>query len=379
MKKKKTGWILLIVLLASAYSIITMPEIEPEYIEVTTEDTVFENKFYFEQFSEEEQVVYKEVYQGLFDSHEEFNVHSNDTDLVNELVASVMLDFPEIFWTDGTGTSTTYDEAYISIKPTYIYEGEEKEKREDEIESEAAKILSNVPTDASEYEKIKYIYESLVETVTYVEDAPDNQNIYSAIVGKESVCAGYAKANQYLLEQLGISCIYVTGTAIGQDGEDAHAWNIVKCDGKFYYVDVTWADWSWLNEDNQTTEELLYDYLCCDEQVLAETHEINEDYVFPECNSTDLNYYRLHQMYYETVNRTELLDAAYRTIDAQGERTMYKFSDAEIYNQAKDLLINELIDTSLQHLCEKYRLQEAECLYEEQDDLNRFIIYWEYE
>ena len=379
MKKKRVGWFLVIVLLACAYSIFTMSELEPEYIQVTVEDSIFEDKFYFQQFSEEEQLVYKEVYQGVLDSQEAFNVHSNDVDLINELISAIMLDFPAIFWTDGTGITTTYDETYISIEPTYIYEGEEKEKREEEIENETAKIISQVSTDASEYEKIKYIYEYLVETVTYVEDAPDNQNIYSALVGKESVCAGYARANQYLLEQLGISCIYVTGMANGQEGVDTHAWNIVECDDKFYYVDVTWADWSWLNEDNQTTEEIIYDYLCCDEQVLHETHEINEDYVFPQCNSTDLNYYRLHQMYYETANRTELLDAAYRTINSKGESTMYKFPNSEIYKEAKELLINELIDSSLQHLCGKYGLREAEFFYEEQDDLNRFIIYWEYE
>lgn len=379
MKKKIVTCFLLIVLLLTGCDIVSLLETPPEYIEVTVEDSVFENKFYFEQLSEEEQLVYKEVYQGLLDSQEEFVVHSNDQDMINNLVAAIMLDFPEIFWTDGSGMSTVYDETYSVIEPTYIYEGEEKERRQSEIESEAARILENVPAQSGEYEKIKYIYEYLIENVTYVEDAPDNQNIYSAIVCKESVCAGYAKANQYLLEQLGIPCIYVVGMATAQDGTDSHAWNIVKCDDKYYYVDVTWGDWIWIDEEEQTTGEVLYDYLCCDEQVLAETHEADGDYAFPVCDSNDLNYYRLNQMYYETVNNTELLDAMYRTIDAKGELTMFKFSNSEIYNQGKNVIINELMDTSLQHLCEKYRLQEAECLYEEQDDLNRFIIYWKYE
>ena len=59
----------------------------------------------------------------------------------------------------------------------------------------------------------KYIYEYLVNNVQYVEEAPDNQNIYSALVGKATVCAGYAKANQYLLNRMGIYCTYVIGTA----------------------------------------------------------------------------------------------------------------------------------------------------------------------
>ena len=58
-----------------------------------------------------------------------------------------------------------------------------------------------------------------------MEGAPDNQNIYSALVGKRTVCAGYARSAQYLLQKMGMECIYVTGTCA--NGE-AHAWNQVK-------------------------------------------------------------------------------------------------------------------------------------------------------
>lgn len=345
----------------------------PEYTEVTVEDSVFKDKFYFEQFSEEEQLVYKEIYQGLYDSQEQITVHSNDGNQVNRIFVAVMLDFPEIFWTDGSGKSSTYNDSYTVLEPTYIYASEEKEKRETEIEDEIAQILDNVPAQSSEYEKIKYIYEYLVESVAYVEDASDNQNIYSSIVNKESVCAGYAKANQYLLERLGIPCIYVTGTANGRTGTESHAWNIVKCDGEYYYVDVTWAD-SMKNE-----EEILYDYLCCDEQTLDKTHVAEGDYDFPECDSDDLNYYRLNQMYYEEAKSEELLDAMYETIDDEGDCTIFKFSDSEVYEDAKELLIDELISTASQYLGEEYDLQEVQCGYEMQDELNRFIVYWEYE
>jgi transglutaminase/protease-like cytokinesis protein 3 len=64
-----------------------------------------------------------------------------------------------------------------------------------------------------------------------------NQSVYSALVNGETVCAGYARAMQYLMQRLGIPCYYCTGYA-GQN----HAWNIVRLDDGYYNVDVTWDD-----------------------------------------------------------------------------------------------------------------------------------------
>ena len=66
-------------------------------------------------------------------------------------------------------------------------------------------------------EKIRKIFEDILEqfigpvrirgmdvNVEYDLEAPDNQNIYSVFVNGRSVCAGYSKAAQYLLERLGV-------------------------------------------------------------------------------------------------------------------------------------------------------------------------------
>ncbi len=76
-----------------------------------------------------------------------------------------------------------------------------------------------------------------MEQISYNVSAEMNQSAYSAMVNGEAVCAGYARAFQYLLQQLGIPCYYCTGYA-----DESHAWNIVALDDGYYNVDVTWDD-----------------------------------------------------------------------------------------------------------------------------------------
>lgn len=354
---------------------------EPPYIEVTVLDEIFEGKFYYGQLKEDEKLVYREIYQGVTEHKKEICVHSMDGDLVNGLLHQVMFDYPEIFWTDGSGTSTTYDDTYTVLEPTYVYSKEERDKKWAEIEQTVSQIISSVPANSGEYDKIKFAYEYLVNTADYVEEASDSQNLYSALVSKQTVCAGYAKANQYLLEQLGIRCIYITGTATSQGKEENHAWNMVQCNGNYYYVDVTWADPLFAAGEEQPVEttNLVYDYLCCSESTLAATHVKEDDFLYPECNLDDLNYYRLNNMYYETASQQQLLNVMYMSINGRQDRVMFKFANSDVYSQAKDLIINSLLTKATQHLGRRYGLSEVKCYYKEEPELNKFSIYWTYE
>ena len=195
-----------------------------------------EEKFYYQTLNEEEKRVYETILQGIRENQKGINVPMTEAKRVNQIFQFVLNDFPDIFWCSGAAETTAYqipEGGYAQICPEYTYEGETKEQMQRKINAETEAFLEQVQEiqSASEYDRIKYVYEYVIRTVDYVADARDSQNLFSALVGKESVCAGYARETQYLLEKLGVFCTYVTGTTRGQP----HAWNLVRCEGNYYY------------------------------------------------------------------------------------------------------------------------------------------------
>ena len=356
---------------------------EVPYQEVKLEAGSLEAKYYFSLLTDEEKVTYQQIVQGIEDMSPEIYTACKDVNVANQMFQYILKDYPEFFWCKGSVSSTTYEkegeETYTVMKPDYLYAKEEKELRNSEIEAAATACLSGVTEGASDYEKILYVYEYIVNTVDYREDAPDNQNIYSSLVNKESVCAGYSRAVQFLLERLNVFCTYVTGVAKEQE---PHAWNLVKCDGEYYYLDATWGDPVYLNMEEGSAPsqtKISYDYMCCDYEQLSKTHTPDGSVSLPDCTSMTYNYYVINGMYYDRFDRDEILNAMNNVIANKLDSVVLKFSSEEIYAQAKEAIIGDLVRQAGQNLCEWYGLTQVEYFYQDDPNLNKITIYWKYE
>lgn len=388
--KKKRMAILVVVFLAAALlfvwqeregirgAILTWDE-EVPYQQVSLEERSLEDKYYYGQIPEEDQKAYQEVLEGLREHKEEIYVHCEKAERANELFVLVLKDFPEIFWCDGRVTATAYSggEPYTVLEPRYLCGAEEQKERQQEIQEEAREWLAGAPADAGDFEKIQYVYETIVDQVEYEAEAPDGQNIYSVLVNRRSVCAGYAKATQYLLERLGVFCTYVTGET--REGE-SHAWNLVLCEGDYYYVDTTWGDPVFQSEEGEEQQGYInYDYLCCSEEELFRTHTPDGDVELPRCTSMDWNYYVVNGMYYTDYDREEILKKMNQVISEGGNPSVFKFSDEKIYEQAREGILGDLIKRAADNLGRWYDLTEVHYRYLDQESQNKITIYWQYE
>ena len=250
----------------------------------------------FLRLSLEEQNVYAEILASLLGLENETTLSTKDTSLIDKAFRCVMLDHPEIFYVDGykyTEYSNGDEVNKIVFAGNYIYDKEEILIRREKIEEAADEIIAQAPDTTDEYEKVKYVYETIVQNTEYDIASVDNQNICSVFLYGRSVCQGYAKSIQYLLREMGLDCSLVIGTVRGGDG---HAWNMVSVNDNWYYLDATWGDAFYLfgegeQDQKQKNATVNYDYLCVTTQQLELTHTIDMPVALPTCNTLTDNYY----------------------------------------------------------------------------------------
>jgi len=322
-------------------------EEEQEPLAESTEKVLKETAqegYYYSQLSEDERVVYEQVYRSLTDRNE-VSVSTLSPQVLDKVFTCVLNDHPEIFYTSGyiyTAHSRGDETVSLSFLGRYDYDEAECERREGLIRQEAERILSGIPADAADFDKIKYIFDLLVNETEYVAGSEDNQNICSVLIGHESTCQGYAKTTQYLLEKAGIRAAFVSGTV----AEGSHAWNLVMADGAWYYLDTTWGDvdYQTQRDDEAVDEEVMavnYDYFMIGSDRLYETHTPNRIVPLPDCMATENNYY-VHEGLYLTGLDTEVLHEIFERAYEKGETTVqFQCANEAVFMQVSDYLLEE--------------------------------------
>ena len=135
-------------------------------------------------------------------------------------------------------------------------------------EAVADNILSGITADMTDYDKLKYIHDYLIRNCESDTEDEYANTIYGTLVRKKALCEGYSKTFSYLCNRLGIENVIVTGKT-----NVPHMWNMVKVDGNWYHIDVTWDKPSGpLNEAYPSI--VLYQYFMVTDSVIENDHTI---------------------------------------------------------------------------------------------------------
>lgn len=321
----------------------------PEQVLTQTDEDLREEQadcYAFSKLSEEEQEVYLEILGSLIHFRENVKLSSCDKEQISRVFQCVLNDHPEIFYVEGY-SYTEYTLGSILKKITftgsYRFSPEEVEEKQRQIDSYVNQCLSGMPENADEYEKVKYVYEYLIHHTDYDAAAEDSQNICSVFLERKSVCQGYAKATQYLLNQAGVFATLVLGRVVGGEG---HAWNLVRIDGAYYYVDTTWGDASYqaVGGGDYPVEKIPtinYDYLCVTTQQMELTHTQENVVEMPECTSMDANFYVREGVYFTEFDEEKIEKIFTDSYERGDTYVTLKCEGPDIYRKMQEALIAE--------------------------------------
>ncbi|MBD5084436.1 MAG: DUF4358 domain-containing protein [Clostridiales bacterium] len=151
-----------------------------------------------------------------------------------------------------------------------------------DIYDQAKQVLDKVLKDGmSDYEKEVAVYSWMVQNINYdwthqdrMKETPrESFTPYGGLVNHTAVCLGYAATFQLLMDLAGVECITVVGAAHRSSSD--HGWNMVRLNGNWYCVDVTWdanyretggrgqqQDWDYFNvtSDYMADSDHQWDY-----------------------------------------------------------------------------------------------------------------------
>ncbi len=240
----------------------------------TGENEEFDPLFYpyYHMLNDRGKRLYKQIYANSNALINEFKPVEDCTP--SEWLAAfdcVFYDHPELFWMN-LERYYEYDYTGRVRKAGLIFYDEipDVESAKNDFNSSAQAIISQAEGLATDYDKEKFVHDALADRITYQHNSLD-QSSYSSIPNDFTVCCGYAKAFQYLMQQLGIPTYFTVGW-----GGEMHAWDIIKLEDDYYNVDVTWDD----------QDPTMYDYFnVSDRQNVMHTRMYQSRYL-PPCNGT---------------------------------------------------------------------------------------------
>lgn len=310
---------------------------------IQPEEAEMKNCYCFSVLNDAEKAVYLEIYSILKEMAKDVELSTLDIELIEKAFKCVLNDHPEFYYVEGYTYTTYAKEDVISkleFSGTYEKSKEECAVINEKIDAYVTECFSKMQSGISDYEKVKYIYEYIIEGTEYNLTADDSQNICSVFLNGESVCMGYAKAMQYLLLKQDILCTIVNGTA-GQNEE--HAWNLLLLDGQYYHLDVTWGDDSYtiLSDESSRVGMTNYSFFCVTTEEILKTHTIANVVELPQCFAKENNYYVKEGYYFESLD-TEKLSGIFKNAYAQEKGYVeIKCMDKAVYDEIYVYLIEE--------------------------------------
>lgn len=292
----------------------------------------------FSQLTDNEKKAYIRTVRELEQKNDVFYLEGNEVtnQELDRIWKAVVQDHPEFFWID------TYEYTYnpdtgVVDKITVLYNMKDDEiaDAQQKVDDWKNKAMAGVTSEMSNYEVAKYLHDYIIDNTAYDTSAANNQNILSVAEGA-SVCAGYARAYQYLMNEAGLFATTAQGTTVLNQ---SHAWNLIKIGDEYGWVDTTWDDPNFTDEQGGSRD---YTYFGISTADLTKTHTLDSSLTtYPDIAEPSWNYFTKEGLSFDLNNSgdfSKITQAIDNEAAAGGHELMVRVASAD----QVDTLLNNM-------------------------------------
>ncbi len=178
----------------------------------------------------------------------------------------------DLFCVDNAVNCTFSGNTAKALVVNYVVDKNEIDSQKSAIDSQVAKVVAIANEGKTDVEKAQLAHDYFVNNTEY-DYSMTSDSVYDLLVNNKGICISYAQAYKMVMNELGIECEISISNAM------AHAWNVVKIDGNWYNVDVTYdvtggvnsnflksdklfttiGHYDWVNENGVTCTDTKFD------------------------------------------------------------------------------------------------------------------------
>lgn len=206
-----------------------------------------------------------------------YGINKNNSTLVRNTLSKIRIIYPELFYIEANYSISLSGKNIQYIKLNYSCTKDEYSEQLSKVDNKFSDILSKLDDTMSEKEKALALHDYLCANF-YYDHSLTVFDMYNFVEKGYGVCQAYMSTYTYLLNKVGIETHTVLSNEIN------HTWNMVKLDGEYYQIDVTWDDYNlellgWANHNN---------FMLTDTEI-SNTHG-SEWYLYDDISATDTTY-----------------------------------------------------------------------------------------
>lgn len=223
--------------------------------------------YYKSLLSQNEKNIYDHIFRGLREFQNKMFFPRAQPQAVERAFEAIKNDMQELFFVSGSFHMLSSISG-VELQLSCLYNKNESVRILNQLKRIAEQVVAPFK-NRSHYETAIALHDYLVSHVRYSERlnaAGEAHSPVGALINRECVCEGYARAYKFLCDKAKIPCIVVSGTAVGMNGTpEGHAWNMIGLDTGYYHVDVTF-------------DQYIDRQYCSKQRMFLSTEEISVDH-----------------------------------------------------------------------------------------------------